>query len=75
MNNLFVVGGLAIFLFMVAFFINATIRKDNSIVDIGWGLGFIVLDVVTLIKAGQYTEQSLLVIALVVILEFDTILR
>lgn len=36
-------AAISIFLFMVSMYIIAQIKRDNSIVDIGWGLGFIVV--------------------------------
>jgi len=39
---------LIIWLFMTALFIIALILKDNSIVDIGWGLGFVLITIVVI---------------------------
>lgn len=35
------IAGFAVFLFMHLVFILALVKKDNSIVDIAWGLGFL----------------------------------
>ena len=67
MASIFITGAIAVFVFMVLFFIIATIRKDNSKVDIGWGLGFIVLDLATLVKSDQFTPQSLLLFFIVLV--------
>lgn len=39
--SVFAISAIAVFLFMVIFFLIAQVKKDNSIVDIGWGLGFL----------------------------------
>ena len=67
MSTIFLTGALAIFIFIVLMFIIATIKKDNSKVDIGWGLGFIVLDLATLITSDQFTPQSLLLFFIVLV--------
>ncbi|PLX26195.1 steroid 5-alpha reductase [Candidatus Parcubacteria bacterium] len=41
--NLFSVPILIVFVYMVLFFVIALIKKNNSIVDIGWGFGFVIL--------------------------------
>jgi len=45
MNDV-LLSGITIFLFFTGFFLVAQWKKDNSIVDIGWGLGFVVLSCV-----------------------------
>lgn len=46
MQQVYLYSGLAIFAYMVLVFVWATLIKDNSIVDIGWGLGFVVVSLV-----------------------------
>ncbi|CAN5266406.1 DUF1295 domain-containing protein [soil metagenome] len=43
MPQLFLISALAIFAYMVTVFLWATLIKDNSIVDVAWGLGFVVV--------------------------------
>ncbi|RMG82673.1 MAG: DUF1295 domain-containing protein [Bacteroidetes bacterium] len=43
MENPYVLAAGAIFIYMMGWFIAAQIKKDNSIVDIAWGLGFVVV--------------------------------
>jgi steroid 5-alpha reductase family enzyme len=50
----------------ITFFI-ALIRKDNSIADIIWGLGFIVVALTILFINGEYAIRQLLVTALVIL--------
>jgi steroid 5-alpha reductase family enzyme len=40
---LYGVSGIAVFTFMVILFFIAQVKKDNSIVDIGWGMGFVLI--------------------------------
>lgn len=41
---------LSIWIFMSLFFLLAVIKKDNSIVDIGWGLGFVIITIIALLQ-------------------------
>ncbi|MEI7690263.1 MAG: DUF1295 domain-containing protein [bacterium] len=43
MFNVLVMCAVVILLYMSAFFVLATIRKNAGLVDIGWGLGFVVI--------------------------------
>jgi len=52
---------------MTCFFIIAQIIKNNSIVDMGWGLGFVVIAVYTLIKGENHSVSSILITVLVTI--------
>jgi steroid 5-alpha reductase family enzyme len=52
-------AAVAVFIYMNAMFILALRLKDNSIVDIGWGLGFIIIACVGLLLHGQGTIQWL----------------
>lgn len=48
MTEVLLYNAIAIYLYMCMVFVWATIIKDNSIVDIGWGLGFLVVSAVGL---------------------------
>lgn len=52
---------------MLIFFCVAQYIKNNSIADIAWGIGFVLITVSLLITRGTYTELQLLVTALVCI--------
>ena len=56
-----------VFIYMTIFFIVAQFVKNNSIVDMGWGLGFVVIAIYTLLTTGNYNSQSIIVTALVVV--------
>ncbi len=67
MLTIFLPSITVVFLFFTAFFIIAQIIKNNSIVDIGWGLGFVVLSLYTFIFSEMITLRSILVTILVLI--------
>jgi steroid 5-alpha reductase family enzyme len=56
-----------IFLYMTAVFCIALIKKDNSIVDIAWGLGFIGVALLTLFLRQDFTARQLIISVLVFI--------
>jgi steroid 5-alpha reductase family enzyme len=47
MINYILYSAIAIFLYMTIIFLIALIKKDNSVVDIAWGLGFIMVAILT----------------------------
>ena len=54
-----------VFIYMSIFFIFAQIKKNNSIVDMGWGLGFVLISVYTLFAGKNYNLRAIIVTALV----------
>ncbi len=67
MPDLLVQATVIVFLYFFIFFLVAQIIKNNSIVDMGWGAGFVVIALATLFIQGAYTERNLLVTLLVFI--------
>lgn len=67
MTELFLNAALLTLCYMSFMFILALIKKDNSIVDVAWGLGFILLAWYTLIVTGSYELRQIIVTALVTI--------
>ena len=61
------ISGITILIYMLIFYTIAQIVKDNSIVDIGWGPGFIFLAVVLSIITWPPRGQSLLVLVMIMI--------
>ncbi len=59
--NPFVLSALCIFSFMCLMFIIAQIKKDNSIVDVGWGIGFMMVAFVTFYYYHDHTRHQKLV--------------
>ncbi len=66
MNSLIEVG-LVICLYMTIVFILALIRKDNSIVDVAWGVGFIIIAIYTIIQSGEVDLRKMIVSLLVLL--------
>ncbi len=66
MWDLYLINIGAIFIFMVSMFIIAQLIKDNSIVDIGWGLGFVIIAFVSYFASeGENTIRQTIVLTLV----------
>lgn len=63
--QLFSQAAFIIVLYMGAWFIIAQIKKNNSIVDIAWGLGFILLTWFSFFKDGSFLARQILVSTLV----------
>ncbi|MDD4602786.1 MAG: DUF1295 domain-containing protein [Bacteroidales bacterium] len=58
---------LVILLFMTIVFILSILRKNNSIVDIFWGLGFIVIAIYAIIQSGEVDLRKTIVSLLVLL--------
>ncbi|MGI9545184.1 MAG: DUF1295 domain-containing protein [Cyclobacteriaceae bacterium] len=56
-----VLAASAIFVFMTGFFVVAQRLKNNSIVDIGWGLGFVMVAIITLIAYSPPSDRAWIV--------------
>ena len=67
MGSLLYFSALLIFIYFMIFFIVAQSIKNNSIVDMGWGAGFIVVALGTLFYQGAYLERNLLITLLILI--------
>ena len=64
---LFAQCALIIFIYMTGLFIIAQIKRDNSIVDIGWGIGFIIIALFTLFKNGLFLQRHLFITMLTIV--------
>lgn len=60
-------AGLTIAVFMVIVFIIAQAIKNNSIVDIGWGLGFIATALALLFTKGQFNNYNFVFVSMILI--------
>jgi len=58
---------LAVFLYMTAVFAIALLKKDNSVVDIAWGPGFIVVALLSFFRESGFETRRVLVTVLVFI--------
>jgi len=61
------VAALILFFYMTALFLFAMQRQDNSIADVAWGLGFILVAWSTLFLDGSFTPRQLIASLLVFI--------
>lgn len=67
MLQVIVTSAITIFVFMVFMFVIAQIKKNNSIVDIGWGIGFILISVSLLLTVNPLDAKDLLISAMIVV--------
>lgn len=54
-----------IFLYFVLFFLYGTLKKDNSVVDFGWGMGFVLVSFYAMFRMGNFGLVSLITTLLV----------
>lgn len=57
----------AIFVYMAVVFVVALFKKDNSIVDVAWGLGFILVALLSFFLESKFAIRHIIVTALVLI--------
>src|SRR6056297_1007798 len=67
MGSIFVQTLLFILAYFIVFFIIAVVKKNNSVVDIGWGLGFVLASYFVLINTGNFNFRSIIVTLMVTI--------
>lgn len=69
MNNLtiFLQVGLLIWFYMTVLFIFALFKKDNSLADIGWGLGFIIATLYSFFRVSWWSFAGMVVTLLIII--------
>jgi steroid 5-alpha reductase family enzyme len=60
-------SAICVFLYMSFIFILAWIKKDNSIVDIAWGIGFILVAILTFFLETEFVTRHVLVTVLIFI--------
>jgi steroid 5-alpha reductase family enzyme len=67
MLNFLFYSAICVFLYMLLIFMLAWIKKDNSIVDIAWGIGFILVAILTFFMETDFVTRHVLVTALIFI--------
>jgi len=67
MSELLQLSALIVFLFMSLLFLTALFIKDNSIADIGWGIGFCLIAIAAMIHSGNFTARQLLMSAMILL--------
>ena len=60
-------SAICVFLYMSFIFMLAWIKKDNSIVDIAWGIGFILVAILTFFLETEFVTRHILVTAMIFI--------
>jgi len=65
--NIFLVAGITIFTYMVLFYLVARILKNNSIIDIGWGSGFIVIATILLIATKDIYPRTVILVFMILL--------
>jgi steroid 5-alpha reductase family enzyme len=65
MADLYIQTALLVFVYFLVLFLVAQAIRDNSIVDIGWGAGFVIVAFYTLLSQGAYELRNFLVTLLV----------
>jgi steroid 5-alpha reductase family enzyme len=61
------ISALVVFIYMTVFFILALIRRDNSIADVAWGPGFVIVAGTTLLISGSFTPRQLIAAGMILI--------
>ena len=67
MAKIIFTSAITVFLFMVYMFILAQLKKDNSIVDIGWGIGFILIAISLMLLVEPLDAKDLLITAMITV--------
>jgi steroid 5-alpha reductase family enzyme len=67
MAHVIALAALVIFLYMSAVFLIALARKNNGVVDIAWGMGFILVGAVIFLNFGQGRARQWLALGLVMV--------
>ena len=65
--TIFPAAALAVGIYMTAVFVIALVRKDNSVADIAWGPGFILVTLLAYIREPAGAPRRLLVVVLVAV--------
>lgn len=67
MVTVFLVAGGILAVFMTCVFLIGLAKQDNSIVDVAWGIGFILITLYAFFSTGTYLARQILVTTLVVV--------
>ena len=67
MLNSILYSAICVFLYMTLFYVLGWIKRDNSIVDIAWGIGFIFVAMVSFFQETGFETRHILVTVLIII--------
>ena len=65
MTYVILFSSLVVLAYMSLFFAIGTLKKDNSVVDIGWGAGFVVVALFTLFVYGEFNLRQVVTTILI----------
>jgi len=61
------ISAAALWIYMTAFYFIARIRKNNSLADVAWGMGFVLLAYLNLLRAPEITFRQVVMTVLVTV--------
>jgi steroid 5-alpha reductase family enzyme len=64
---IFVDAIIIVFIYMILLFCLALYKKNNSIIDIGWGTGFMILALYSFFKTHLYMQRHCIVLAMILL--------
>ena len=67
MIQIIALSAITVLLFMIVMFIIAQIKKNNSIVDTGWGIGFILITLVLILNSDRTNIKELILFAMILV--------
>jgi steroid 5-alpha reductase family enzyme len=67
MLQIFSIAGITIFIYMVILYLFAQSIRNNSIVDVGWGLGFVIMTLV-LIFSSEKINPTMLILSFMILI-------
>lgn len=67
MKHIILLSIISVYLYMTIWFFYALRIKNNSVADIAWGIGFILVALETLVATGLYLPQQIIATTLVII--------
>lgn len=70
MIHIITLSAITVLVFMIFMFITAQIKKNNSIVDTGWGIGFILITLVLMLNSDRINIKELILFAMIVVWGF-----
>jgi steroid 5-alpha reductase family enzyme len=63
----FIAPAISSLLFMIGVFLYSLLKKDNSIADIAWGIGFIITAITSLLFHPVYSPKQILTLSLIIL--------
>ena len=67
MIHIFILAALTVLVFMILMFIIAQVKKNNSIVDTGWGIGFILIALTLMLASANIDLKDFILFAMILV--------